>query len=89
MTTTEVYILGQKYTIKGDAPEEHIRELAGYIEAKIGEVISSSPNVSPLKAMILASFSMADDVFKMRAEEEAVASRMEAKTEALSILFEN
>ena len=26
MSSIDVYILGQKYTVKGDAPEEHIQK---------------------------------------------------------------
>ena len=35
MGSTEVYILGQKYTIKGDAPEEYIKEIASFVDKKL------------------------------------------------------
>lgn len=88
MAVTEVYILGQKYTIKGDAPEEYIRELSRYIDDKLREVCASSPNIAPLKAMILTSLSIADELFRLRAEQEAITAGMEEKTAALSCLFE-
>lgn len=88
MANTEVYILGQKYTIRGDASEEHIRELSRYIDDKLREICGSSPNIAPLKAMILTSLSIADELFRLRAEQEAIAAGMEEKTAALTGLFE-
>ncbi|MDP2167492.1 MAG: cell division protein ZapA [Thermodesulfovibrionales bacterium] len=87
MTNTEVYILGQKYTIKGDASEEHIKELSRYIDEKIQEVLSAAPTVSPLKALILTSFSIAEEIYKLRAEQEDIAKGMEEKTAELTSLF--
>ncbi|PIP70818.1 MAG: cell division protein ZapA, partial [Nitrospirae bacterium CG22_combo_CG10-13_8_21_14_all_44_11] len=40
MSSVDVYILGQKYTVKGDAPEEHIQKIAAFVDAKIKEVYS-------------------------------------------------
>jgi len=88
MANTEVYILGQKYTIRGDASEEHILELARYLNSKLDEVFSVAPNTAPLKAMILASLSIADELYRLRAEQEAIAKKMEEKTSALTGLFD-
>lgn len=88
MTSVEVYILGQRYTIKGGASAEQIKELARYVEGRLKEVCNSYPNISPLKALILTSFSIAEELYKVKAEEETIAKEMEEKTAALSILFE-
>jgi len=88
MGSVEVYILGQKYTIKGDAPEEYIQQLAGYVTGKIKEVSEHAPNTTPLKASILAAINIADELHKLRAEQEDVASKIEEKTAALTRLFE-
>ena len=70
MGSTEVYILGQKYTIKGDEPEEYIRDLASFVDKKLKEVYNSSPNITPVKASILAALDIADELFKMKIQQE-------------------
>ncbi|MCL5023178.1 MAG: cell division protein ZapA [Nitrospirae bacterium] len=88
MGSLEVYILGQKYTIKGDAPEEYIQQLATYVTARIREVSEASPNITPLKAAILAAVNIADELHRLRNEEENIAKSIEEKTVALTRLFE-
>ncbi len=88
MGSIEVYILGQKYTVRGDASEEYIRKLADYVSGKIKEVSDNSPNITPLKASILAAINISDELHRLRAEQEDVAKKIEEKTVALTRLFE-
>jgi cell division protein ZapA len=87
MGSTEVYILGQKYTIKGDEPEEYIRDLASFVDKKLKEVYNSSPNITPVKASILAALDIADELFKMK-NQQAELSKIEEKASALASLFD-
>jgi cell division protein ZapA len=88
MNSVEVYILGQRYTIKGDASEEHIRKLASFVDSKLKEVHNSSPNVTPVKASILAALNIADELFKLRNEQEEMTKYIEEKTQTLTALFD-
>lgn len=88
MGSVEIYILGQKYTIKGDASEEYIQQLAGYVQDKIKEVYDNSPNITPLKASILASITIADELHKLKNEQEDLTKSIEEKTVALTRLFD-
>ena len=88
MCSVEVYILGQKYTMKGDAPEEHIQQLASFVNDKIKEVYDKLPNITPLKATILAAITIADELHRIRNEEESLTKSIEEKAVALSQLFE-
>jgi len=88
MGSVEVYILGQKYTIKGDAPEEYIQQLAGYVQDKIKEVYSNSPSITPVKASILAAITIADELHRLRSEQENLTKSIEEKTVELTRLFD-
>ena len=88
MGSVEIHILGQKYTIKGDAPEEYIQQLAAYVQEKIKEVYNNSPNITPLKASILAAITIADELHKLKSEQEDITRSIEEKTVALTRLFE-
>jgi len=88
MGSVEVYILGQKYTIKGDAPEEYIQQLANYVQDKIKEVYNNSPSITPLKASILAAITIADELHRLRNEQENLTKSIEEKTVELTRLFD-
>lgn len=88
MGSVEVYILGQRYTIKGDAPEEHIKKLAAYVDKKLKEVFNSSPNITPVKASILAALDIADELFRLKNEQEEMTKYIEEKTDTLTALFD-
>jgi cell division protein ZapA len=88
MGSTEVYILGQKYTVKGDADEDYIKKLASYVDEKLKEVYGSSPSITPLKAAILASLNIADELYKLREAQESITRNIEERANALTGLFD-
>ncbi len=88
MGSIEVNILGQNYTIKGDAPEEYMKKLAAFVDLKLKEVHNSSPNIAPLKAAILVSLNIADELHRLREEHEKAAMVIEEKANVLSGLFD-
>jgi cell division protein ZapA len=88
MGSIEVNILGQNYTIKGDAPEEYMKKLAAFVDLKLKEVHNSAPNIAPLKAAILASLNIADELYRIREEQEKATSEIEEKANVLSRLFD-
>ncbi|MBM4128486.1 MAG: cell division protein ZapA [Nitrospira sp.] len=88
MGSVEVYILGQRYTIKGDAPEEHIRKLAAFVDEKLREIYNSSPNITPVKASILAALNIADELIRLKDEQEELAKYIEEKTARLTALLD-
>jgi cell division protein ZapA len=88
MGSVEIHILGQKYTIKGDASEEHIKRLAAYVDEKLKEIHTANPNITPLKASILASLNIADELHRIRDAHDIAARNIEEKTNALTGLFD-
>lgn len=88
MGSIDVYILGQKYTIKGDESPEYIKQLAGYVDSKLKEVCSNTPNLTPLKAVILASLNIADEFHKLKKEYNAVSNGIMNIGQKADILLE-
>lgn len=88
MGSVEVTILGQKYTIKGDAHEEHIKKLAAFVDEKLKEVYSAAPGITPLKAAILASLNIADELQQLREDQENITKNIEERANALTGLFD-
>lgn len=88
MGSVEVYILSQKYTIKGDAPEEYIQKLAAYVNDRIAEICNNSPAISPVKASILAAINIADELHRLKDDQENITKDIEEKTELLTRLID-
>lgn len=86
--SVEVYILGQRYSIKGDAPDDYIRKLADYVNDKIKEIYEKSPGITPLKASILAAITIADELHKLKEQQVEITRIIEEKADALSSLFD-
>lgn len=91
MGSVEVNILGQKYIIKGDAPPEYIRQLAEIVDQKLKEVYLNVPNITPLKAAILAALNIADEFQKLKAQYDNITQELkniEDKTDNIIKLFD-
>lgn len=88
MGSVDVTILGQKYTVKGDAEEEYIKRLASFVDSKFKEVYNATPGISPLKAAILASMNIADELHKLREEQESITRNIEERADLLTGLFD-
>ena len=84
----EIRILGTKYTIRGDATESEMKEIAAWVDSKIKEVIDKSPNITPLNAAILAALNIAGELHAFKKEHREIAGRLSEKATALSSLFE-
>lgn len=88
MERIEVTILGQKYTVKGNESEDYIKRLAAFVDEKLKEVYNSAPNITPLKAAILASLNIADELHKLKESQDSLTKNIEEKANALSGLFD-
>ena len=88
MRSIEVQILGQTYAIKTDEDEAYIKSLAHYVDEKLKEIYSVAPNISQTKATVMAAFGIADELFKLRTEQEDLDRMIEEKTRILSGLLD-
>jgi len=80
--------LGQKYTVKGDASEAHLKELAKLIERKVEDICKGSTNITAMKALILTAFELADELHSLKTQQEDIAEEIERKTATLTALLE-
>jgi cell division protein ZapA len=73
----KVTICGEDYSIRSEAPPEHTRAVAAYVDAKIREVLESATVVESHKAAILAALQITDELFQSRADHGEMATAME------------
>ena len=74
----KVNILGRDYSIKSDAEEDNICQIADYVNQKIGEIKDKGAN-NPINTLILAAFEIAYDYHNMKKRQDDFISRMESK----------
>ncbi len=70
MDTVEVEIFGQKYSLKGGADAEYIRELAGLVDARMKEVQQGTGTSDGFRIAILAALNLADELYRIRSHQK-------------------
>jgi len=85
----EVEILGQKYTIRSDAPAEYVRELAAHVEQRVKDIRGDGPAQDPVKLLALASLYITDEMFRLRDDQEVVSKDTSARLDALNRLLDS
>ena len=63
---TTVSILNQKLTVRSDADDRHVNEVAAYVTQKVQEVITRTKSASTLTASLLACLNIADELFQFK-----------------------
>lgn len=80
-TTVTVVIQGVEFSFRTDDPA-YMKRLARFVDAEIGRITSSDNAIAPAKAVTLAAFNIADELFRLRSEKseltEEVSSRLDA-----------
>ncbi len=88
MPSADVFILGKKYTLKGESTGEQIKLLASFIDERIKDVCSNYPGISPDKAMIITLFNMAEELHHIKAEQDILSRQIKEKTDLLTDMFD-
>ncbi|MEW6410199.1 MAG: cell division protein ZapA [Nitrospirota bacterium] len=88
IVSTEVTILGQCYTVKGEADEEYIKTISRYVDNKMKELHTLNPRLTQLKLAILTAINITDELFKIKNEQELLDSILNEKTKDIFSLIE-
>jgi cell division protein ZapA len=62
----EVEILGETYTLCSDDPPEHLQRVAAYVDTSLCDLVRQHPSLGPVKAAVLVSVMVADELLKER-----------------------
>ncbi len=80
----EIKVFGQTYTVKTDAEEDHIQEVARYVNEKMDEVLKKTRSVSTMNVAILTALNIADDLLKEKERRIALLREIEKKSKDLA-----
>jgi cell division protein ZapA len=87
-SVVQVQILGQQLAIRGEADQEYIVGVAGYVDRKMREITEKLPVASLSKVAILASLNIADELFKERASREREGESITDRTARLHTVLD-
>lgn len=64
--TVDIY--GQQYVITGEESENHIYEVAQYVDSKIREINRSNPSLDTTRLAVLTSVNVVHEYIKLKEE---------------------
>jgi cell division protein ZapA len=85
----QVQIFGHTYTIRGEADQGYILDVAGYVDRKMREITEKVPVASLSKVAILASLNIADELFKERAKQKVTSQEMTHRAAQLNAVLDD
>jgi cell division protein ZapA len=75
----KVQILGEEYTLKGDADPQYVRKLAKYVDEKMRTTSKQTKLPSLGKIAMLVSLDIADELHQERQKNEHLLSQVKEK----------
>tara|TARA_B100000949_G_scaffold195212_1_gene180248 strand:+ start:82 stop:384 length:303 start_codon:yes stop_codon:yes gene_type:complete len=79
-----VSIFGHEYTVKAQADETYIADVAQYVDQKMREIEEELPSSqSTTRIAILAAMSVTDDYFSEKRQRNQIVSEVEEKASSL------
>lgn len=73
-----VSIVGEEYTIRSEAPPEHTRAVAAYLDREIRKILGANALMETHKAAILAAMVITDELFRERTSSREVEDQLRA-----------
>jgi cell division protein ZapA len=83
MPQIEIIIGGQKFLLKGEDSEDHLKDVAELVKRKIESIKKKSPGLTFQKATMLAAFDFASDAIKGKKKATDYRSAILSKANSL------
>jgi len=75
----EVEICGERYILKGEAPPEHMRQVASHVQRLMKQALQRNPRLSLSKAALLTAMNVTDEFLKLRADYDNMVKLLEPR----------
>lgn len=86
--TVSVEISGKRLSIRTDHDPIFVQQLARYVDDKLGQLQSMAPSAPFEKLMLLASLTLAEELFEAQDELVNLRNDLSERTEAMIALIE-
>jgi len=81
--SVEVEIFGQRYTLKSEFSEAHVKQVAAYVDREMREVAKGTKSVDSLHLAVLTALNIAQDYLQEKGSQEELLQRIKDKAERL------
>ena len=88
MDTVSIEIRGKRLSIRTDHDPEYVRELSRYVDDKIKELQMMAPSAPFEKLLMLASLTLAEELFEAQSDLVDIKDNLNERTEAMLALIE-
>ncbi len=76
-----VMIYGEPYVVLGNTESGHIEKLATLVDKKMRLISQRNPNLTTVKVAVLTALNLADELTKLKEEQQALAKLLEEEKE--------
>lgn len=83
-----IEIQGQRLSIRSDRDASYVRGLAQYIDETVDELQRAAPRAPLNKLLMLASMTVAEELFEAREQLRGMQRQLEEKTESMFDLID-
>lgn len=85
----KVTIFGQAYSLRADADEEHVKNVANLVDAKMREIAAESKSTSSLRIAVLTALDLGSEFILAKNEFIRLRDETNSRSEAMSKRIEN
>lgn len=86
--SVDVRICGKKLSIRSDQDPKHVTELADYVNGKVESLRELAPSVPVEKLLMLASLTIAEELFDARGDNDALRATLKKRVDAAIALVD-
>ena len=84
----EIEVYGHRYTIRGEAGESYVRELAKQVDERMHTLATKMKNVTALQLAVLTAINLADELNQSTKQHELHAEDMNRRAAGLIATIE-
>jgi len=91
LTRVETRIYDNDYVITGEASEDYINRVSGYVDSRMKELSRAFPEASSTKLAILTAVNIADEFFQLKenpSKESSPTVEIEERARKLIVLLD-
>lgn len=81
--TRVIQLMGRELRLRTDEPSERLQELARYVDDKVAGIIGKRPDGADPHLLMVAALQLADEIFKLRAEQAELTAKLRSSSRSL------
>ncbi|MFT7579661.1 MAG: cell division protein ZapA [Myxococcota bacterium] len=79
----DITLMGREFRIRSDDAPEHVEAVAEYVNGKLHTLMENHRGAAPQHIVLMVAMGLADELFKVRAEHEALANKIRSTSRKL------